>query len=89
MEDQGEAVRAYGTCPLCKALHHPGGREEERERERSSILLGKHVHELWETTCISHQLTLSRSDSRNGINCKSSESDSSMNQLAIGIPLSS
>ena len=35
MEDQGEAVRAYGTCPLCKALHHPGGRGgRERERER-------------------------------------------------------
>ena len=36
-----------------------------------------------------HQLTLSRSDSRNRINCNSSESDSSMNQLAIGILLSS
>ena len=54
----------------------------ERERERMLIPLGIHIINF-------HQFTLSRSDSRNGINCKSSESDSSMNQLAMGIPLSS
>ena len=94
-EGQGEAVHAYGTCPLSKALHHPGeggrGRERERERKRErergreiNIVLG--IHRL---TIFFYQFTLSRSDSRNGINCRSSESDSSMNQLAIGIPLSS
>ena len=41
-EGQGEAVHAYGTCPLSKALHHPGEGERERERERDQ-------HTAWHT----------------------------------------
>ena len=61
-------------------------REKEREREREGD-----QYSAWHTQINNffYQFTLSRSDSRNGINCRSSESDSSMNQLAIGIPLSS